>query len=152
MGERPNFHSLGADEPRRVTKTFTHARYPGLKVPIQLEEPDPNTRYVAAGIAVLLAQRYLDGDPEMALAAQPFMVDGKPRKVTRELCDDVALTVAMQPDPWDLDFPRYEPEEVLMLAFKRRLIWDQVRRLTSELYYAAEASLPNASSDQQEES
>jgi hypothetical protein len=144
MAERPNFHSLAGDEPRRVTKTFTHARYPGLAVPIQLAEPDANTRYLAAELSGVLQKRYLTGDTELGMPAQPFLVDGKPRKITPDLCDDVALTVALQPDPWDLEFPRYEPEEILMLAFKRRLVWEQVRTLTAELYYAAEVALPNA--------
>lgn len=146
-GERPDFFSLGEEEQRRVTKTFTHARYPGLSVTVQLAEPDANTRYLAAQLSGLLIRRYITGDASIGAPAFPFEVNGKPRQLTTQLCDDVGLIAAMEPDPWDLDTPRFEPEELLQMAFKRRLIWDQVRLFAQELFYDAESALPNASAE-----
>lgn len=145
MPEHINFHSLSVEKRRRFTKTFTDAEHPELEFEIQFEEPDALTDYAAAELSALLVARYIEGDPELGMVAQPFMVAGEARGLTPRLCDDVALIVAMQPNPWDLAYPPYQPEEVLQMAFKCRGLWVQVRHWAREIYRGSGDALPNVS-------
>lgn len=139
---RLNFHSLSSDPRKVFEREFTDPRHPGEVLLLKLEEPDALTDYAAAEAAQELVRRYLEGNAELGMAAQPFLVDGEPKVLTELLCDDIARVVEMQPATWE---DRYQPEEVLMMAFKRRGLWLQVRRWAREVFVGAEGALPNAS-------
>ncbi len=145
MAERVNFHSLAVEPRKRHTRTFHDPRLPESGFTLQLETPDALTDYLAAEVGGELMRRYITGDEELGMPAAPFMVGGEARPLTARLCDHAALVHVMQPDPWDLPFPRYEPEELLMMAFKAPAVWRQVRRWTMEMDQGAEIDLPNDS-------
>lgn len=137
-----NFHSLAAPERKKHERTFTDPAHPGLELLLVLEEPDALTDYLAAEVSGELVKRYIEGDAELQMPAQPFMVGDEARTLSPLLCDDVGRVVAMQPAGWT---DAYQPEEVLQMAFKARGLWLQVRRWARELYRGAQEQLPNAS-------
>lgn len=146
MPERISFHSLATPPRKRVTRTFHDPRLPESGFTLQLEQPDALTDYLAAEVAAELVRRYITGDEALGMAPSPFMVGSEAKQLTARLCDHAALIHVMQPDPWDLaPMDRYEPEELLQMAFKVPGVWRQVRRWTMELDQGAEIDLPNDS-------
>lgn len=137
-----NFHSLAAPKRKKHERTFSDPGHPGLELVLVLEEPDALTDYLAAEVSGELVRRYIEGDAETGMPAQPFMVGEEARALNPMLCDDVGRVVAMQPEGWP---DAYQPEEVLQMAFKARGLWLQVRRWARELYRGAQEALPNAS-------
>lgn len=137
-----NFHALAAPSRKKVERSFTDPALPGLTLTLLLEEPDALTDYAAAEVSAELVRRYLDGDPAIGMPPQPFVVGEEPRTLSPLLCDDVGRLVAMQAEGWA---DRYEPEEVLQMAFKAPGLWRQVRRWVREVYVGAAASLGEGS-------
>jgi len=137
-----NFHALAAPERKRHTRTFTDPGLPGVELVLTLEEPDALTDYLAGELANEMVKRYIEGDPELGMPPQPFMVGSEAKQLTVALCYDACHVVAMQPR--DMAEP-YQPEEVLQMALKARAMWIAVRQWMRELSHVAEQSLPNAS-------
>ena len=135
-----NFHTLAAPSRKRHERSFSDPAHPGLELVMVLEEPDALTDYLAAEISLELVRRYIEGDAEGGMPAQPFMVGEEARTLPPMLCDDVGRVVAMQAAGWA---DAYQPEEVLQMAFKARGLWLQVRRWARELYRGAQEQLPN---------
>ena len=147
MPEHINFHSLAAEPRKRITREFGDPILGERKFAITFETPDAYTDYLAADVAGQLVKRYLTGDEELGMPAQPFLVDGEPRKLTERMCDHAGLIVAMQPEP-----PEYQPEEVLMMAYKARGVWIQVRAWAQALFAGAEDALGEALTGRREAS
>ena len=137
-----NFHSLAAPPRKKLERTFTDPAHSGLELVLVLEEPDALTDYGAAEVSAELVRRYIDGDPALGMPAQPFVVGDDARSLNPLLCDDVGRVVAMQAEGWA---DRYEPEEVLQMAFKAPGLWRQVRRWVREVYAGGQQALPNGS-------
>lgn len=144
MSERPNFYTLSVSERVRATRSFSHPRYPGVGVTLELEEPDVYVEHVAAELARQTVARFVTGDETLGTPASPFEVDGVVRALAPRQIDHACLVAAMQPDPWSLPFPRYQPEELLVMQCKTPRLWDLIWRWVMELYDGLETSLPNA--------
>lgn len=144
-----NFHALAAPPRKKVEQRFTDAALPGLELLLILEEPDALTDYAAAEVSAELVRRYVDGDAAIGMPPQPFLVGEEPKTLSPLLCDDVGRLVAMQAEGWA---DRYEPEEVLQMAFKAPGLWRQVRRWVREVYVGAAQALGEGSPGREETS
>lgn len=145
---RVNWQALQAHERRRETVTLTDPRYPDVAFTIQLQEPDPMTDFEAAQISVEMIRRHITGDPEKKTPPFPFLIDGREQKTTPQFWYTIGEVVALQPDPWDLDFERYSADDLAQMAYKSRRTWLQLWQKSRELIKGGAASLPNDSTDQ----
>lgn len=144
-----NFHALATPPRKRLERSFRDPAYPDLELVLVLEEPDALTDYAAAEVSAELVRRYIEGDPAIGMPAQPFLVGEEPRTLSALLCDDVGRVAAAQAEGWA---DRYEPEEILQMAFKARGLWRQVRRWVREVYLGGEQALGEGSGGREEPS
>lgn len=142
---RPDLFADPYHAPVRELVELADPRQPGWGMSIELSR-GPLTDYAAGEIHAEMLRRYIDGDPELGMKPQPFMVNGKPQKTTPAFWEDVAYVCALQPEGWSLEFDRYSPEELAMLPFKHRAAWAQIGAAVARLV-AAENPGPNVSTE-----
>lgn len=147
---RVNWHGMGCEEPAREIVTLTDPKLPGVELVIEIEQPSPLTNYKAAAVALEMVRRHITGDPARGHEAFPFLVAGSVRETTESFWDDVAMLVAMQPEPNSLGFANYDADDLAQMAFRSTRMWEELWGRAHALKRKGQESLPNDSGPPEE--